>query len=66
MAAVDEADTIWQPSSPLIGEYAIATASDIDDPSGVLLVDPSAVQIVDTGATFTLIPASVWLDSPGN
>lgn len=66
MAAVEEAQTVWVPTNPQIGEYYQTGTFDIVDPSGVFLVDPDDDQIVDTGVTFTKLPNTTWLDSPGN
>lgn len=59
-------NTAWQPNPPVPTEYANGSASDIEDPSGNLLVDPSNNQIVDTGLTDAVIPSTVWVESPGN
>lgn len=56
--------TVWQPTSGN-GEYSFLGVYNIDDPSGNLLVDPSAVQIVDTGVIFTQIPSSIWAENDG-
>lgn len=56
--------SVWQPTSGN-GEYSLTGVSNIDDSSGNLLVDPSAVQIVDTGVSFTQIPTSIWTENNG-
>lgn len=62
---VNEAATIWNPVGGINGEYSFTGVLNIADPSGTLLADPSAVLVVDTGQTFSLIPATVWTNSPG-
>lgn len=54
--------SIWQPTTGN-GEYSLTGVNNIDDASGNLLVDPSSVQIVDTGVTFTQIPSSIWTEN---
>lgn len=61
----NEADTIWNPGGVTVGEYSLTGVLNIVDPSAVQLVDPSAVSIVDTGQTFSLIPSTIWVNSPG-
>lgn len=62
------ANTIWQPGDNQEGEYTITTAVDIMDPadSSILLIDPSAVFIVDTGLLYASIPNTTWLASDGS
>lgn len=56
--------SIWQPTSGN-GEYSLSGVYDIYDPSGGFLVDPSGVNIVDTGVIFTQIPSSIWAENNG-
>lgn len=51
--------TTWQDPQGL-SEFSNTGVYNIDDASGVFLVDPSGVFIVDTGVTQTLIPSTVW------
>ncbi len=57
--SVDVPVTIWQPTDGL-SEFSDGGVYYIDDPSDVLLVDPSAVYIVDTGVVQTFIPSTTW------
>ncbi len=43
-------------------EYTQTTPFDIADASGNLLVDASAVFIVDNGVTQTNLPATTWVE----
>lgn len=63
------AATVWQPArDPSEGEYGQSTAVDIIDPadSSTFLVDPSSVNIVDTGVTLTGPPQTIWSSNDGS
>ncbi len=51
--------TIWHDQSGLV-EYGSDGPNDIVDTADEHLVDTAGIQIVDTGVTATLIPATVW------
>lgn len=59
--SVDVPVSIWQATNGLT-DFSSGGVYDIDDPSGVFLVDPSAVNIVDTGVIATLIPTTPWAE----
>ena len=54
------AQTIWQASGNIEGEYTQSTAVAIVDPSAEAIVDPSAVSLYDTGVDFTPTVNTVW------
>lgn len=56
--------TIWRDPNGLT-EYSGSGVYDIDDPSGVLLVDTNSDNIVDTGVLATLIPSTEWVENDG-
>jgi len=47
-------------------EYSTGTANDIADSSGVLLVDASAVFVVDNGVAISPLPATTWIQQDDN
>lgn len=51
--------TIWKNPNGL-GEYSGTSPVDIIDTTGAFLVDTSSNNVIDTGVTFTNIPATVW------
>lgn len=65
---MSEAATVWQPQFNQEGEYAQAAAASLTDPvtTTTNITDPvDSSIIVDTGLSFTSIPATVFSFDPG-
>ncbi len=64
MGPVNVPVTVWKPVDGY-GDYTSTGVDNIVDTSGYYLVDQAGVFIVDTGLTFTGIPATVWSSNDG-
>jgi hypothetical protein len=65
---MSEAATIWSPQLNQEGEFAQVAVSNLTDPvtTTINITDPvDGSIIVDTGVTFTNIPATVFSFNPG-
>lgn len=60
----NEPQTTWLPAIGN-GEYNNTGIETIADASGKTLADAASNLLVDSGVTFSQIPATVWTDSEG-